>query len=51
MGQQRCTAREAFELLRRESQNSRRRLRDIAADLVERTTGQAPEQGRDFDPT
>ena len=48
MGQQRTTSRDAFELLRRESQNSRRRLRDVAADLVERTTGRAAEPGRDF---
>jgi GAF domain-containing protein len=51
MGQQRCTASTAFELLRRESQNSRRRLRDIAADLVRATSGQAPETGRAFDPS
>ena len=51
MGQRRCTASVAFELLRRESQNTRRRLRDVAADLVTRTTGQAPELGRPFDPS
>lgn len=51
MGQQRCPASVAFELLRRESQSSRRRLRDVAADLVTRTSGQAPEQGRPFDPS
>jgi GAF domain-containing protein len=51
MGQQRCTASVAFELLRQESQNTRRRLRDLAADLVTRTTGQPPEQGRPFDPS
>ena len=49
MGQQRCTAAVAFELLRRESPNSRRRLRDIAADLVTRTTGAPPDEGRPFD--
>lgn len=49
MGQQRCTAAVAFELLRRESQNSRRRLRDLAADLVARTTGAPPDEGRPFD--
>lgn len=49
MGQQRCAASTAFELLRRESQNSRRRLRDIAAELVERASGQPPESGRPFD--
>lgn len=51
MGQQRCTASAAFELLRQESQNSRRRLRDIAADLVRRTSGEAPQPGRPFDPS
>ena len=50
MGQQRCTASVAFELLRRESQNTRRRLRDVAAELVTRTSGEAPEEGRPFDP-
>jgi GAF domain-containing protein len=49
MALQRCTASAAFELLRRESQNTRRRLRDIAADLVTRTSGEAPEAGRPFD--
>lgn len=51
MGQQRCTASTAFELLRQESQSSGRRLRDVAADLVRRTSGQAPEPGRPFDPS
>ncbi|MGI3785729.1 MAG: GAF and ANTAR domain-containing protein, partial [Janthinobacterium lividum] len=51
MGQQRCTASTAFELLRQESQNSRRPLRDIAGDLVQRTSGQVPEPGRPFDPS
>jgi GAF domain-containing protein len=51
MGLQRCPASTAFELLRRESQNSRRRLRDIAAELVARTSGEAPEPGRPFDAT
>lgn len=49
MGQQRCTASVAFDLLRRESQTSHRRLRDVAVDLVTRTTGQPPEAGRPFD--
>jgi GAF domain-containing protein len=49
MGQQRCTASTAFELLRQESQNSRRRLRDIATDLVTTTSGEPPETGRPFD--
>lgn len=49
MAQQRCTSSVAFELLRRESQNSRHRLRDVAADLVTRVSGQEPEVGRGFD--
>lgn len=49
MSQQRCTASVAFDLLRRESQNTRRRLRDLAAELVTRTTGEAPQPGRPFD--
>ncbi len=49
MGQQRCTASVAFELLRQQSQNTRRRLRDIAADLVTRTSGEPPQPGRPFD--
>ena len=49
MGGQRCTATAAFDLLRRESQNSHRRLRDVAADLILRTTGEAPEPGKSFD--
>jgi GAF domain-containing protein len=49
MAQQRCTIDEAFALLRREAQNSRRRLRDIAADLIIRTTGQQPDPGRPFE--
>lgn len=41
MGQQRCTADEAFALLRTHSQNTNRRLRDVAADLVQRTSTRA----------
>ena len=37
MGQQRCSADEAFDLLRRASQRENRKLRDIALDLVART--------------
>lgn len=48
MGSQRCTASVAFDLLRRESQTSHRRLADVAADLVRRTTGEDPEPGRGF---
>ena len=49
MGQQRCTAATAFDLLRRESQHSHRRLREVAADLVRRTTGEDPEPAHRFD--
>lgn len=44
MGRQRCTATAAFDLLRRESQNNQRRIRDIAADLV--TTNRSPTRTR-----
>jgi GAF domain-containing protein len=49
MGQQRCTADEAFALLRMRSQGSQRKLRDVAADLVTKVTGQEPQQARPFD--
>jgi GAF domain-containing protein len=45
MGQRRCTADEAFELLRSLSQNSNRKLRDVAQALVDtaaQTGGTAP---------
>jgi GAF domain-containing protein len=48
MGQQRCTAEEAFALLRMRSQSSQTKLRDVAADLIERVTGQAARPGRPF---
>ena len=50
MGQQKCDPRTAFELLRRRSQNTNRKLRDIAADIITRLTGQAPVDSRTFDP-
>lgn len=43
MAQQRCTASEAFELLRRASQRRNRKLREVAADLVTAVTGRPPE--------
>jgi GAF domain-containing protein len=49
MGSQRCTAAVAFDLLRQESQNNHRRLRDVAADLILRTTGAPPEAGKPFE--
>jgi AmiR/NasT family two-component response regulator len=42
MGQNRCTADEAFEVLRTASQNRNVKLRDIAADMVTAVSGQAP---------
>ncbi|SEQ45357.1 GAF and ANTAR domain-containing protein [Microlunatus flavus] len=48
MGQQRCTAATAFELLRRESQTSHRRVSEVATDLVRGTTGEDPAPGRGF---
>lgn len=48
MGQQRCSAAVAFDLLRRESQHSHRRLSEVAADLVRRTTGEEPQPAHRF---
>jgi GAF domain-containing protein len=42
MAQQRCTADEAFALLRAHSQNANRKIRDVAADLIHRVTGAPP---------
>ena len=49
MAQQRCTAEEAFALLRAHSQNNNRKLREVAADLITRVSGRAPAPGRAFD--
>ena len=49
MGQQRCTADEAFVLLRQHSQNNNRKLRDVAVDLITKVSGQAPVSGPRFD--
>lgn len=49
MGQQSCSAEEAFTLLRMRSQSSQRRLREVAADLIVRVTGEPPQSGRRFD--
>jgi GAF domain-containing protein len=43
MAQQRCTADDAFALLRRTSQNRNRKIRDIAADIVTAVGGQTPQ--------
>jgi AmiR/NasT family two-component response regulator len=42
MGQNRCTADEAFEVLRSISQNRNVKLRDIAVDMVTSVSGQPP---------
>ena len=42
MGQNRCTADEAFEVLRTISQNRNVKLRDVAADMVTAVSGQPP---------
>ncbi|HST63936.1 MAG TPA: GAF and ANTAR domain-containing protein [Mycobacteriales bacterium] len=49
MGQQRCTADEAFALLRQHSQNNNRKLREVAVELITRVTGEAPVSGSRFD--
>jgi len=48
MGQQRCSADEAFNLMRRHSQNTNRKLRDVASDMITRVTGQPPATPRGF---
>ena len=48
MAQQRCTADQAFALLRAHSQNNNRKLREVAADLITRISGQTPVPGRGF---
>ena len=42
MGQNRCTADEAFEVLRTASQNRNVKLRDIAAEMITEVSGQPP---------
>ena len=48
MGQQRCTAEQALALLRTRSQHCNRRVRDVAADLIEQVTGAPPVPGTPF---
>jgi len=48
MAQQRCTADDAFALLRAHSQNNNRKLRDVAADLITQISGQPPGSGPTF---
>ncbi|TDO66866.1 GAF domain-containing protein [Kribbella sp. VKM Ac-2571] len=49
MGQEKCDARTAFELLRRHSQNHNRKLRDVAAALIARHTGRPAVDSRAFE--
>ena len=51
MAQQRCTSDQAFALLRLRSQSSQRKLRDIAAELVTRVSGDSPSPGKPFTPS
>lgn len=48
MGQQRCSADEAFALLRTRSQNSNRKLREVAGELIAKVTGQPPSDAPAF---
>jgi GAF domain-containing protein len=48
MAEQRCTAEVAFTLLRAHSQNTNRKLRDVAADLIQRVSGAPPTLGTPF---
>ena len=48
MAQERCTADEAFRVLRGASQHRNLKLRDVAAALVETVTGHPPRPGRPF---
>ena len=48
IGRHHLTASEAFDLLRRQSQNNNRKLRDVATDLVTQASGDSPGPGRPF---
>ncbi|MCM0675922.1 GAF and ANTAR domain-containing protein [Micromonospora phytophila] len=48
MGQQRCTATEAFALLRQASQHRNRKLRDVAAEIITQVTGESPQPAPGF---
>lgn len=48
MGQEQCSSEAAFALLRRQSQHTNRKLRDVAVELVTRVTGQAPSNAPSF---
>ncbi len=48
MGQRRCDAIEAFDILRETSQHLNRKLRDVAVDTISAATGQPPAAPRPF---
>jgi GAF domain-containing protein len=48
MGQQRCTATEAFGLLRKASQHRNRKLRDVAAEIITQVSGESPQPAPGF---
>jgi AmiR/NasT family two-component response regulator len=48
MAQQRCGSEEAFALLRMHSQNTNRKIRDLAGDIIRRVSGATPQQGIPF---
>jgi GAF domain-containing protein len=48
MGQQRCAAAAAFDLLRQASQRRNRKLRDIAAEIIANVSGEPPQPRRQF---
>ena len=49
MAEQRCSAHEAFDLLRRHSQSQNRRLRQVAEGLITRVSGSPPAPARPFE--
>lgn len=50
MGVQRCNADTAFDILREHSQNNNRKVREVAAELVQQMTGHPPAVPRGFEP-
>ncbi len=51
MAEQKCTPEQAFDMLRKHSQNNNRKLRDVAAELIVRVTGHPPvPPGRTHEP-
>lgn len=46
MGQQRCNADQAFDILRRSAQNHNRKPRDVAAELIIQVSGVDPGPAR-----